>query len=597
MSQNIGTLISASIRPNDSLDPIASAFANEIKGGLHTCTSSSDRNAIILQRREWGMLVYVTSENIMYQLQYGYYNTDIMNNLNWSIFTGSSLSQSSNEWIDSVISIRITEPTTPTTPDRYILGTSSSAAVTGTNWDSFTATSIVEWNTLTNNWKVSIPTNGTTVRIDSDKNLMYRFNGNFPTGEWVPEKVAQVFYITPSGVTGSYTASTNPTFSTYEKDVIFLAKFSFENVGTSSININGIGPKNIKVSTPSGSRNLITGDIVATALYSLTYDGTDFQMVKPFSSDAQNIKYYIGPSETVIVGEFEQYWVFGDLTLDGSLINHGNVVVANGAFINNSNDFENYGTLTLVDIRTPLFNNTSVISFTSSMTVEGSSFSAILNNNSLLPIHFNTNTNGGATAGYILSVDNSGYFRWVTYSNIGYGITGPTGQNGVTGPTGINGQNGITGPTGATGIQGIIGLTGPQGAQGIRGNTGATGPQGPTGPSQPYSKAIMRLRQLDTSSPEITDIYINDTAEDFTFSRVNVGEYLMTSTLTSGFLNVILQSQQSNGTDFAASIFSTTPAGTYSYNIYCRRTDTGELTEMSTFDDSLRLVVICEKYE
>ena len=31
MAQNTGTLISASIRPNDSLDPIASAFANEIK--------------------------------------------------------------------------------------------------------------------------------------------------------------------------------------------------------------------------------------------------------------------------------------------------------------------------------------------------------------------------------------------------------------------------------------------------------------------------------------------------------------------------------------------------------------------------------------
>jgi hypothetical protein len=34
MAKNIGTLISSAIRPNDSLDPIASAFGNEIKGGF-----------------------------------------------------------------------------------------------------------------------------------------------------------------------------------------------------------------------------------------------------------------------------------------------------------------------------------------------------------------------------------------------------------------------------------------------------------------------------------------------------------------------------------------------------------------------------------
>jgi hypothetical protein len=32
MAQNIGTLISAAIRPNDEFDPIATAYGNEIKG-------------------------------------------------------------------------------------------------------------------------------------------------------------------------------------------------------------------------------------------------------------------------------------------------------------------------------------------------------------------------------------------------------------------------------------------------------------------------------------------------------------------------------------------------------------------------------------
>lgn len=475
MSQNIGTLVAAAIRPNDSLDPIASAFANEIKGGLHSCDNITQRNSIITQRREWGMLAYVTSEDLMYQLQFGYFDNDITNNLNWAIFNSSA--QDSSEWIDSVTSIRVSEPITPSEPNRYILGVTSSDSITGANWDSFTATSIVEWNTNTSTWKVIIPTNGTTVRVDSDKNLMYRFDGNFPTGEWKSEKISQIFYINTNGTANLYNAVTNPTFSTYDKDIIFLTKFNVNNSGTSSININGIGVKNIKVSTINGTRNLIDGDIIADILYSITYDGTDFIMVRPFSADAQNIKYYIGIDETIIVDEFEQYWVYGDLTLDGSLINHGHIIIANGAFVNNSNDFQNYGTLTLVDIKTPIFNDTIAIGFTASMTTLGSSFSAFIKDDSLLPIHLNTNM-GGATAGYVLSVDNGGFFEWIIpASGSGGGVTGATGATGI-GITGATGISGINGATGATGSQGLIGLTGSQGIQGIRGNTGATGPAG-----------------------------------------------------------------------------------------------------------------------
>ena len=44
MSQNTGTLISAAIRPNDSNDLIASAWATDIKGGLHVTDNVADRN-------------------------------------------------------------------------------------------------------------------------------------------------------------------------------------------------------------------------------------------------------------------------------------------------------------------------------------------------------------------------------------------------------------------------------------------------------------------------------------------------------------------------------------------------------------------------
>ena len=72
MAQNIGTLVTSAIRPNDSNDPIASAFASEIKGGIHSVTTISDRNNIIVERRDWGMLCYVADEDKTYQLKYNY---------------------------------------------------------------------------------------------------------------------------------------------------------------------------------------------------------------------------------------------------------------------------------------------------------------------------------------------------------------------------------------------------------------------------------------------------------------------------------------------------------------------------------------------
>lgn len=87
--KNIGTLVTSAIRPNDSNDPIASAFADEIKGGLHTVFSTSNRDNIIFERREWGMLCYVTNENKTYQLTYNYLDDNILNNGNWKEFSGT----------------------------------------------------------------------------------------------------------------------------------------------------------------------------------------------------------------------------------------------------------------------------------------------------------------------------------------------------------------------------------------------------------------------------------------------------------------------------------------------------------------------------
>ena len=228
MSQNIGTLITSAIRPNDTLDPIASAYANEIKGGLHGYATLLERDSLIVERREWGMLVVVYADSISnnnktYQLKYGYADADILNNSNWVEYTGSSTSIF-NEWQNSVITISLTEPILPNDGDRYLVGTNITGIITGINWSLETpAGFITQYNSSISKWEFIYPTNGTTLRVDDQDNSVYKYEGDYPTGEWFKEKFNQVYSVDFTGNGLSYTTTTTTTPITYDKDIIFLS--------------------------------------------------------------------------------------------------------------------------------------------------------------------------------------------------------------------------------------------------------------------------------------------------------------------------------------------------------------------------------------
>lgn len=433
MSQNIGTLVSAAIRPNDSFDPIATAYGNEIKGGLHSYETLGEVYSIITARREWGMLASVYNDgdnNGTYKLKYGYFNTDITENSNW--IKTSVDSNTTTEWVDSVISILLVEPILePFLGDRYLLGTTSSAVPTGTQWDGLDGATIVEYN-INGFWDVTIPTNGMTVRDDSNNNVIYKYHGTFPDGEWKLERITNVFYIEPSSANGiTYSTTTSPQFTSYTNDLIFLTKFFTPNIGSASLNINGLGYKQIKIATTGGLRDLILSDIDTTSIYSLSYNGTYFQLTKPFPSDAHNIEFYISPGETMLVQDYEQYWVYGDLTVAGTLVNYGKVVIANGSLILEGTgilDNQGDGEVILVDLfNTPIFNNTSTIELSSEITTNGPSFSAAIIDNSITTNLLNTV--GGVTASYLLSNDGSGSFQWVSPPVIGSVSTGTSSNS------------------------------------------------------------------------------------------------------------------------------------------------------------------------
>jgi len=446
MSKNVGTLISAAIRPVDSDDPIASAYAKEIKGGLHTTDNVSDRNAIIFERREWGMMCYSVADDKTYQLTYNYTSTSIMDNNNWVEFSGSGGGGSGSEWIDSVLTIQNSPPVSPSNGDRYMVGSSPSGG-----WIALQSGLIVQWNSVLSQWVSTTPTDGMSLVVDNEDGAIYRYETYgglypFPLGDWKKERIGQIRDVSFSSVNGaSYSATSNPTFNSYVNDMIFLSTFNTTNTGgTVSLNINGMGQVQLKKPTSNGLTNFNPLDIEVGLVYNVIYDGTYFQLNRSFvNEDLFNVKYNVEPNDYIVVPQNYQYWVYADLQISGNLVNYGQVIIANGSMNITGGTFTNYGSLSLINLSTSgltsSFNSTDTIDFTTQNTIYGLSVSAIVKDMSLTASKLDTGFNGGATAGYFLSVDSGGQFVW---SNSTTGAGDGLIQNG--GNLDVNVGTGIT---------------------------------------------------------------------------------------------------------------------------------------------------------
>ena len=481
MAQNVGTLISAAIRPNDSGDLIASAWAAEIKGGLHVAASTSDRNSIMVQRREWGMMCYVKDVDLTYQLKYNYSSATLTDNLNWVEFIGSG-SGGGGEWLASVISIRNAEPVSPSLGDRYILG----PIPTGTNWSILNNGDVVEWSSLST-WIASPDPigDGTSVRVDDEDNAIYRYEGIYPLGTWEKDKENQIRYIEAATLNGaSYSSTSSPIFNNYDRESIFIVKFDAVNAyGTASLDINGLGQVEIKRPKANSLSTLDAYDITTNYHYVLTYDGTYFLLDKP-SNDASsfNIQYNVPTTDFIIVPQNTQYWIYGDLELNGGTIeNYGNVIITNGNlnYGTYGGTFSNYNSLTLNTFAEidglgqvnylPRWSSSYMLSSTSSIyddgesvTLSGTTFS--INSNIVIPY--------GATSGAVLTSDSNGVANWSTVSQ---GATGSSGTSGTSGSSGTSGIDGTSGSSGTSGIDGTSGISGTSGTSGIIGSLSSIG--------------------------------------------------------------------------------------------------------------------------
>jgi hypothetical protein len=77
--------------------------------------------------------------------------------------------------------------------------------------------------------------------------------------------------------TNTITFSTTPTFASYSTGQRFFVKAAAANTGAVTININGIGAKNVY---KGGATPIVSGDIpVANCIFLIEYDGTQFQLL------------------------------------------------------------------------------------------------------------------------------------------------------------------------------------------------------------------------------------------------------------------------------------------------------------------------------
>lgn len=369
MAQNIGTLVGAAIRPIDDTMPIPSAYAFEINGGHHQVATLAARNSIIVERRQWGMLCTVysdptSSNNATYQLKRGNYSTVITDNQNWVLFSGGSGSSGagSSGWQTPVSTISGAAPLSPANGVRYLVGKSNSASLSG-GFEALTNTDyvgllvggfIAEYDSGVSSWKTTLPYNGMTVKVNDEDDSFYRYEGTYPSGQWIRERVNQIrSFVATSANQTAYSATVGD-FFTYSTEALYLIQFGTSNSGSSvTLNINGLGSRPVFPQGALGTSSITPSYLKPSNIYRGIYDGAAFRIESVSeSSGGFPLKYRIVPDERIYVPPYSEYFLYGDLEVNGTLDidSNGKVVILNGGLNLNGGTVSNYHRVEFVNI-------------------------------------------------------------------------------------------------------------------------------------------------------------------------------------------------------------------------------------------------------
>ena len=84
-------------------------------------------------------------------------------------------------------------------------------------------------------------------------------------------------YAIATGSANNYAINLSPPIISYVEGLTVLVKINIENSGSSTININTLGAKNIVKGVNTA---LSSGDLLAGQIIMLCYNGTSFQIVR-----------------------------------------------------------------------------------------------------------------------------------------------------------------------------------------------------------------------------------------------------------------------------------------------------------------------------
>ena len=92
-----------------------------------------------------------------------------------------------------------------------------------------------------------------------------------------------IFQATDSGSANTYAIALTPAVTAYVAGQVFHFKAANASSGASTLNVNGLGAKNIK---KKNDQAIAAGDIEEDAIVSVIYDGTSFQMLSQLGTSA-----------------------------------------------------------------------------------------------------------------------------------------------------------------------------------------------------------------------------------------------------------------------------------------------------------------------
>ena len=132
------------------------------------------------------------------------------------------------------------------------------------------------------------PTNASDRKINVTNERISKVADASDTLDAVNARVIQFNKLNFGVTTGSanaYTLSLNPAPSHYEQGMEIAYKANFSNSGGETLNVNGLGSKNIYKSVTTA---LVSNDILNGQIVKVIYDGTNFQIINPINGNGGN---------------------------------------------------------------------------------------------------------------------------------------------------------------------------------------------------------------------------------------------------------------------------------------------------------------------